>query len=107
MLLDAVFICGLCADENRIVTMEKEDAPLDGTAQAVAVRRNSGIAAVQTGTPGHGLVKIPGVCADCLDLSARSSPGTTRSALPQAAPGSFLLTVEIVSEFLSIRKRAD
>ena len=68
--MDVAFIRGTYADEQGNVTMEKEVAPLDGTAQAMAVHNNGGIVVVQvekvvqTGQLDPKLVKVPGIYVD-------------------------------------------
>ena len=70
LAMDVAFIRGTYADEQGNVTMEKEVAPLDGTAQAMAVHNNGGIVVVQVekvvqaGQLDPKLVKVPGIYVD-------------------------------------------
>ena len=78
--LDVAFIRGTYADELGNVTMEKEMAPLDCTAQAMAVHNNGGTVVVQVekvvkaGQLDPKLVKIPGIYVDAVVVCPAEDP---------------------------------
>lgn len=83
--LNIAFIRGTYGDELGNVTMEKEMAPLDGTAQAMAVHNNGGIVVVQVerivkaGQLDPKLVKIPGIYVDVLVECPADDPKQAQS----------------------------
>ncbi len=78
--IDVAFIRGTYADELGNVTMEKEMAPLDCTAQAMAVHNNGGTVVVQVekivkaGQLDPKLVKIPGIYVDYVVVCPAEDP---------------------------------
>lgn len=83
--IDVAFIRGTYADEKGNVTMEHEMAPLDCTAQAMAVHNNGGIVVVQVeevvkcGQLDPKLVKIPGIYVDYVVVEPATSPLQSQS----------------------------
>lgn len=78
--LDVAFIRGTYADELGNITLEKEMAPLDCTAQAMAVHNNGGTVVVQVekvvkaGQLDPKLVKIPGIYVDAVVVCPAEDP---------------------------------
>lgn len=78
--IDAALIRGTYADEWGNITMEKEVAPLDCTAQAMAVHNNGGTVIVQVeqivkaGMLDPKLVKIPGIYVDAVVVCPANDP---------------------------------
>ena len=83
--IDIAFIRGTYADELGNVTMEKEMAPLDCTAQAMATHNNGGIVVVQVervvkaGQLDSKLVKIPGIYVDYVVECPADDPKQSQS----------------------------
>ena len=83
--IDAAFLRGTYADELGNITLEKEVAPLDATAQAMAVHNNGGVVIVQVerivraGTLDPKLVKIPGIYVDAVVLCPADNPRQAQS----------------------------
>ena len=83
--IDVAFIRGTYADELGNVTMEKEMAPLDCTAQAMAVHNNGGLVVVQVervvkaGQLDSKLVKIPGIYVDAVVECPADDPHQSQS----------------------------
>ena len=83
--IDVALIRGTYADELGNVTMEKEMAPLDCTAQAMAVHNNGGIVIVQVervvkaGQLDSKLVKIPGIYVDAVVECPADDPSQAQS----------------------------
>lgn len=83
--IDVAFIRGTYADELGNVTMEKEMAPLDCTAQAMAVHNNGGTVIVQVervvkaGQLDSKLVKIPGIYVDAVVECPADDPKQSQS----------------------------
>lgn len=83
--VDAAFIRGTYADELGNVTLEKEMAPLDATAQAMAAHNNGGTVIVQVekqvsaGSLDPKLVKIPGIYVDAVVICPAEDPRQAQS----------------------------
>lgn len=83
--IDVAFIRGTYADELGNITLEKEMAPLDCTAQAMAVHNNGGKVVVQVekvvkaGQLDPKLVKIPGIYVDAVVVCPAESPYQSQS----------------------------
>lgn len=83
--LNIAFIRGTYSDEAGNITMEKEAAPLDATAQAMAVHNNGGKVVVQVervvenGQLDPKLVKIPGIYVDAVVICPADDPNQKQS----------------------------